>query len=90
MKIQKLEDMKVWKESVSIPSNIAEGFERQSDAEFSRFLYIAKGSCAELKIQLLISFKIGYLEDLEYKNLKEKCDYISVMIYKLIVYLKKK
>jgi len=41
--------------AVSIPSNVAEGFERDTDAEFSRFASIAKGSCAELRTQNLYS-----------------------------------
>lgn len=40
--------------AISIPSNIAEGAERSSDAEFSRFLHYSKGSCGELRTQLMI------------------------------------
>ena len=44
--------------SLSIPSNIAEGMERDSDQDTIRFLRIAKGSCAELRTQLYIAQKI--------------------------------
>jgi four helix bundle protein len=47
--------------AVSIPSNIAEGFERKSKAEFRRFIAIALGSTAELLTQIEISQRIGYL-----------------------------
>ena len=49
--------------SVSIPSNIAEGAERDSKAEFIRFLHIAKGSAAELRTQAYIARKIGILAE---------------------------
>ena len=49
--------------AISIPSNIAEGAERYSDKEFSRFLYISRGSAAELRTQLYIAKKIGLIED---------------------------
>lgn len=74
---------------VSIPSNIAEGFERETYAEFVRFLYFAKSSCAELKTQLLIAKEIEYLTEKIYTELKKRSDHISIMIYKLIDYLKK-
>ena len=45
--------------SVSIPSNIAEGFNRFHDKEFIQFLYIALGSCAELETQLEIAFELN-------------------------------
>ena len=49
--------------SISIMSNIAEGFERRGDREFVRFLNIAKGSCAELKTQLYAANDIGYIDE---------------------------
>ena len=47
--------------AVSVSSNIAEGFERGTKQEFIQFLYIARGSCGELRSQLYIAKEIGYL-----------------------------
>ncbi|MGP9824172.1 four helix bundle protein [Ectopseudomonas khazarica] len=49
--------------ALSIPSNIAEGMERGSDREKCHYLRIAKGSCAELRTQLIIGSEIGYIPD---------------------------
>ena len=46
---------------LSIPSNIAEGYERDSDPEIARFLTIAKGSAGELRTQILIGIEAGFL-----------------------------
>ena len=75
--------------SVSIPSNIAEGKERQSVAEFIRFLYIAKGSAGELRTQLLIASRIDYLDQEEFKMLNHQTLEIGMMIAGLIKTLKK-
>jgi four helix bundle protein len=45
-----------------VMSNIAEGFERESRAEFARFLMIAKGSAGEVRSQLYLALDLGYLE----------------------------
>ena len=50
--------------AVSIPSNIAEGAARETDKEFLRHLYIARGSLVELETQLMIASQLGYLRDL--------------------------
>ena len=55
--------------AVSCMSNMAEGFERGSLAEFNRFLSISKGSCAELRTQLYIAFDVGYLEKQSFESL---------------------
>lgn len=55
--------------AVSTMSNIADGFERGSLAEFNRFLSISKGSCAELRTQLYIAFDVEYLEKQSFESL---------------------
>jgi four helix bundle protein len=57
------------KAAISVPSNIAEGFERGGRREFHQFLSIAKGSCAELRTQLYIAADIGYIDTETAKNL---------------------
>jgi four helix bundle protein len=53
LKLYSLKDQ-LCRSVISIPSNIAEGYERQSNKEYIRFLYIAKGSCGELRTQLYL------------------------------------
>ena len=55
--------------SVSVPSNIAEGIGRQSNKETIHFLYIAKGSLQEVETQLYLSFDLGYISEVEFKNI---------------------
>ena len=49
--------------SVSISNNIAEGFNRSSDKDFSRFLYISLGSCSELMSMLYLAHKLKYIDE---------------------------
>jgi len=74
--------------TISILSNIAEGFERRGDKEFIQFLYIAKGSCGEVRAQLYIAYDVGYLAEPEWQQLIEQCQRISKMLSGLITYLK--
>jgi four helix bundle protein len=75
--------------SVAIPSNIAEGYGRISDAEFNRFLVIARGSSMELKTQLHIAHAICYIEKVMAEKLTGECDQIASMLTSLSKYLKK-
>ncbi len=75
--------------AVSIPSNIAEGFERNSKNEFRRFLKIAKGSCGELRTQLYIAQAIEYIDTDLRSEIVEECLKISARIQSLINYLEK-
>lgn len=76
--------------TVSIMSNIAEGFERNSNKEFIRFLNIARGSSAEVKSQLYILLDLGYIDEAVFKRLYKKTSDISKMLLGLINYLKVK
>ena len=70
--------------AVSIPSNIAEGYERGTNAEFIRFLNIAKGSAAELRTQLYIAKEIGVIEKELVIPLVQECQALSKMLQALI------
>lgn len=71
----------VRRSAVSIPSNIAEGAARNSKREFTQFLYIALGSCAELETQLLIARDLGYASS---EAIFQKLDRIRYMLLGLI------
>ena len=73
---------------ISIPSNIAEGFERDSTKAFINFLYIAKGSCGELRTQLYIARKLGYIDAKQMRDLVAKAKRVSRLIAGAINYLK--
>jgi len=74
--------------SVSITSNIAEGFGRGGNKEFVQFLSVAKGSLYELKTQLLIASEIDYLSSEEMNKFDEKLVELASMITGLMNYLK--
>lgn len=69
--------------AVSIASNIAEGAERNSKKEFIRFLYIARGSAAELRTQVYIAYKAGLLNKVTKDELIAELREISKMLYGL-------
>jgi len=61
----------VQRASVSVMNNIAEGFERQSNKELRNFLYIAKGSCGEVRSMLNLALALSYINEADYKKLNE-------------------
>jgi four helix bundle protein len=74
--------------SVSILSNIAEGFERGGDKEFCQFLGIAKGSCGEVRAQLYVALDQGYLSQEIFDSLSTKAVEVSELLSGFIRYLK--
>ena len=120
MKVIKVEDFEIWKESIklvvlvynlikntdlkrdfvlseqikksviSIPSNIAERFERNNNNEFKHFLNIAKGSIGELKTQIYISLRLELINKHQFDELNNKIIRLSSKISNLITYLRKK
>lgn len=74
----------ICRSAVSIASNIAEGSERAYPKEHKQFLSFAKGSVGELKTQLIIGEKIGYISSSQSKELKNECEAISRILGALI------
>jgi four helix bundle protein len=74
--------------SVSIMSNIAEGYERGGNQELIQFLSIAKGSCGEVRCQLYIAGDQNYINQNELKPFIEQCKRISIMINNFMDHLK--
>ena len=79
----------ITRSALSVPSNIAEGYERDSLNEYMRFLKIAKGSCGELRTQLYIGKETGLLENLQAQSYIKEASELSKMIHGLIQSLRK-
>jgi len=74
--------------SVSIPTNIAEGFERSSFKEYLYFLNIAKGSAGEVRSLLKVALEVGYIEQSIYSKLYNQVTELSRMLFKQVESLK--
>ncbi len=70
--------------ALSVPSNIAEGYERGSRKEYARFLKIAKGSCAELRTQVYIGVEMGFIDRGRGKSFVDRSSEISRMLQGLL------
>ena len=75
------------KAAISVPSNIAEGFEREGNRELIQFLSIAKGSAAEVQTQLHIAFEVGYISGNEFDEADSLCTDVLQLISGFIHYL---
>ncbi len=63
--------------AVSVMNNIAEGFERKGDKEFSHFLYVSKGSCGEVRSLGYLAIDLKYIGKSEFDDLLLRCEEIS-------------
>ncbi len=73
--------------AISIPSNIAEGQQRNSTKEFANFLSYAKGSVAELETQLILCVRLNYLRQEQINTSINECKAVGKMLNALIASL---
>ena len=70
--------------AVSVGSNIAEGFARNGNKEFVKFLWIAKGSAAEVQSQLYTAKDVGYVSDDDFNSVYAKAESCIILIYRFL------
>jgi len=70
--------------TISIGNNIAEGYERKGNKEFKQFLFIAKGSCGEVRSMLYVALELKYISKEEFKTLINSAEEISRLLSGLI------
>ena len=76
--------------AVSVPSNIVEGASRDTEVEFLRFLDIAYGSASELDYQISLAYRLGYVEEPVYNDLRAKSSETAKVLNGLIRSLRQK
>lgn len=70
--------------AVSVLSNIAEGFERGTKEEFLYFLYIARGSCGEVRAQLYVAIDQKFISETQFETTSDKADHVSRLLARFI------
>ena len=75
--------------AVSVPSNIAEGIGRKTNKDSSNFMYISRGSLFEIETQVIISFELAYLSDLQLEELVNQINYCRKLVNGMINYFDK-
>src|SRR5688572_9214252 len=70
--------------SVSIPTNIAEGCGRNTDADFARFLQIAMGSASETEYEIILAFDLGFLSKNQFESLQSQAEEVKKMLASFI------
>ena len=73
--------------AVSVMSNIAEGFSRRTNREFTLFLFIAKGSCAEVQSLLYTALDQGYVTEEQFAAIYQQTDLVARFLSRFITYL---
>ena len=73
--------------AVSVMSNIAEGFSRRTDREFAQFLFISKGSCAEVQSLLYVALDQGYTNKADFQRIYGQAESVARLTSGLITYL---
>ncbi|PIY71764.1 four helix bundle protein [Candidatus Roizmanbacteria bacterium CG_4_10_14_0_8_um_filter_33_9] len=76
--------------TISISSNIVEGFEKNNNNKFIRFLKISKGSVGEVRNQINIALITGYIDNVEFNSTNDKLLQLAKQIGGFIVYLQEK
>ena len=76
--------------AVSCMANIAEGFERGSNRDFSRFLYMARGSAGEVRSHLYVAKDLAYITQEEFEQFEKQAISVSKSVYRFIQHLESK